>query len=103
MPDRKLMNVNKSKVKCFGERKNGQWTVVSLDLCLAAQAATVGEAKAKLDSQIREYLTDALIGEDKAHATALLDRKAPLALYAKYYLIKLLNALSIKNSHVFSF
>lgn len=72
-------------VRCFGERANGQWTIVCLDFCLAAQADTFEEARARLDAQIRSYLRDALTGQDREHAAYLLSRRAPWPIWAKYY------------------
>jgi hypothetical protein len=82
------MNITKLALRCFGEKQNGQWSIVCIDLCLAAQARTEREAKAKLLAQIKDYIHDALIGEHSEHAEQLINRKAPLSLVAKYYWIK---------------
>lgn len=80
-----FMKANQLTLRCFGEKKDGQWTLVCIDLCLAVQATSIEKAKAKLESQIKEYIYDALVGEDKDHAESLLNRKAPLSLVVKYY------------------
>ena len=56
-----------------------------LDLCLAAQGESFPDAKKKLEGMIKEYVFDALAGEDRAYADQLLSRKAPLQEWAKYY------------------
>lgn len=83
------MKVNQLTLRCFGELKDNQWTLVCVDLCLAAQASSVEKAKAKLESQIKEYLYDALAGQDKEFANQLLQRKAPLSLRARYHWLSL--------------
>jgi len=76
-------------VRCYGEKQGSQWSVMCLDFTLAAQGASFSEAKAKLNSQIEEYVTDALGGVDAEHAPYLLYRRAPLVYWLKYYRIRL--------------
>lgn len=64
-------------VRCMAWPENGQWVAVCLDFALAAQAATAHEAQHKLNAQIEDYVREA-VTIDKAHADALLARKAPL-------------------------
>lgn len=73
-------------LRCYGERDGDRWVAVCVDLCLAAQADTFDEARAKLHAQIGEYVYDALAGEDRTYASDLLARKSPLSIRAKYYL-----------------
>lgn len=80
-------------VRCYGEKNDGQWTIVCLDFCLAAQADTFNEARVRLDAQIVSYLRDALVGPDRAHARYLLSRRAPASMWAKYYYAKALTML----------
>lgn len=75
-------------VRCYAKRIDGQWVAVCIDLCLAAQADTYQEAKAKLEAQIQEYVYEALT-IDREHAQDLLNRKAPLANRIEYLLIRL--------------
>lgn len=70
---------------CIAEQVGNQWQALCLDLCLAAQADTFEQAKAKLEAMILEYVHDALAGEDHAYAAQLLTRKAPLGQWARYY------------------
>jgi hypothetical protein len=79
------MKLGKLLLRCLAEKKDDQWQVFCLDLCLAAQADTLEEAKQKLESMIASYIYDALVGEDKAFAAQLLSRKAPLSQWLKYY------------------
>jgi len=64
--------------------------VVCLDFSLAAQDETLEGAKARLEAQIKEYVFDAIEGEDRAFAEQLLTRRAPCAQWARYYFIKAL-------------
>jgi hypothetical protein len=83
-------------VRCYAEPEGSQWVAVCVDLSLAAQADSLEEAKEKLDAQIREYIFDALAGEDRAHAGQLLTRKAPLRFRLKYALASVRIHLSAK-------
>lgn len=89
------MSARKFFVRCYGERRDDQWVVVCLDFSLAAQADTFNEARALLDAQIRSYLRDALVGEDRKHASYLLNRRAPLHMWLRYYGVRVL--LGIKG------
>lgn len=75
-------------VRCYAEQKQGYWVALCLDFTLAAQGETFQAAKAGLEAQIREYVYDALVGEDRAQATYLLARRAPLRDWSKYYLAR---------------
>ena len=79
------MKANQLILRCYAEKKDSQWTAFCLDFTLATQADTCNEATAKLDTQIKEYLYDCLVGEDKDYAFQLLNRKAPLLEWVKYY------------------
>jgi hypothetical protein len=72
-------------VRVLAEHKNDQWQAFSLELGLAAQADTLPEVKYKLESMIRSYLDDALVGEDREHAYDLLFRRATWQVFAKYH------------------
>ena len=72
-------------LRCYAERKNGIWQAFCLDFTLAVQGDSVEEVKNKLESQILEYVHDALVGKDKKHAKDLLERKAPLKYWLKFY------------------
>lgn len=92
------MNPSNLIVRCSAERKNGQWQILCLDFCLAAQADSFDEARLKLEAMIAEYVSDALIGEDRAFAPALLRRRAPLQDWAKYYVFSTLaRTVSLKR------
>lgn len=71
---------------CLGRKENDQWVVMSLEFSLAAQADTLDQAKRLLESQVFEYLKDALVGQDREHAAELLTRRAPLKYWAMYWL-----------------
>lgn len=80
------MRASKLILRCYAELSEGQWQAFCLDFSLAAQADTFEEARAKLDEQIREYVCDALTGQDKEHATYLMRRRAPVLFWVKYWL-----------------
>jgi hypothetical protein len=72
-------------VRCYAISDEGQWIAFCLDFDLAAQADNFEQAKAKLENMIKDYVFDALVGEDKDYAKQLLSRKAPLLEWLKYY------------------
>ncbi|MBS1169543.1 MAG: hypothetical protein H6R01_461 [Burkholderiaceae bacterium] len=72
-------------LKIYGEKVEGQWVLVCLDFSLASQADTLEEAKKNLEDQIKEYVFDALIGEDREHARELMFRRAPIKYYIKWW------------------
>lgn len=76
-------------VRCYAEKAGNQWQAFCLDLDLAAQGETFKEAREKLGRMIFEYVYDALAGEDKAHADSLLNRRAPLVYWLRYYWLTL--------------
>jgi hypothetical protein len=78
-------------LRCYGEKKGEIWQAFCLDLNLAAQGNSFTEVRAKLYCQIESYLYDAIEGEDKQYAEQLLNRKAPLYFWIKYYAYKLIN------------
>jgi len=79
------MNPTKLVLQCYAKYTEGQWQALCLNFDLAAQAKSFDEVKAKLEAMIKEYVFDALVGEDKAFAQQLLNRKARLIEWIKYY------------------
>src|SRR4051812_38652516 len=76
-------------VRCYAKRKRqGHWVALCVDFTLASQGETFEEAKAGLDAQIREYVHDALMGDDRPHAPYLLSRRAPFLDWIKYYMMR---------------
>lgn len=75
-------------LRCYAEQKGNVWQAFCLDFNLAVQGSSSAEVRVKLHSQIREYIYDALVGEDRAYADQLLKRRAPLRFWAKYYFYK---------------
>jgi hypothetical protein len=80
-------------LRCYAEQENDVWIAVCLDFCLATQGDSLVEVKTKLESQIADYVYDALVGDDKEFAHQLLTRKAPLQFWARYYWLKLKTSL----------
>lgn len=72
-------------LRCYANKEGDQWQAFCIDFGLAAQGDSFQEVKTKLDGMIAEYLYDALVGEDKAYADQLLNRKAPFKQIATYY------------------
>ncbi len=87
-------------LRCYAEQISGGWQAFCLDLCLAAQGDTIDEVKHKLEEMISEYIYDALAGEDKEHAAALLSRRAPFKYWLKYYLYSALISIGAVHNHV---
>ncbi len=75
-------------VRCYGECRDGQWLLVCLDFSLVSQAESFDAALKSLDHQIACYVRDALVGEDREHAGALLRRRAPFGYWVRYYVAK---------------
>lgn len=69
----------------YAEKRNNQWMAFCLDLTLAAQADTFEEARDKLFLMVREYIKDATEGDDKEYAYQLLNRRAPISEWIKFY------------------
>lgn len=88
-------------LRCMAYQQDGVYIAACLDLSLAAQANTIEEAMSKLESQVDDYISEAL--EDKAHARELLSRRAPLSMWVKYWIVagKLL-FLKKSNVSIFS-
>ena len=65
-------------VRCLARREGDVFVAICVDLTLAAQGATLHEAREKLHAQIASYIGEALT-VDRKYAPALLSRKGPLA------------------------
>lgn len=85
-------------LRVYGEKSEGQWSLVNLEFSLAAQADTLEEAKTLLESQIKEYLHDALTGQDRAYASDLLRRPAPVKYWFKYFVSQFCKRISAPRS-----
>lgn len=79
------MKSNDLLLHLYFERDGDQWLAFCLDFTLVAQASSLEEADQKLMSQVRDYLHDATVGEDRAHAKYLLQRRASAPYWAKFY------------------
>jgi hypothetical protein len=64
-------------VRCMVRREGDVFVAVCVDLTLAAQGATLHQARERLHAQIASYIGEALT-VDRKHAPALLSRKGPL-------------------------
>jgi hypothetical protein len=86
------MKTSQLILKCYARYEKGQWIAFCLDFDLAAQADSFEEAKTKLENMVKEYVFDALVGEDREYAEQLLFRKAPLLEWLKYYFYMVIHA-----------
>lgn len=86
-------------LRCYSKPSQGQWVSVCIDLCLAAQADSEQEARAKLFEQIESYVEDALTIDRKA-APMLLSRKAPLIQRFEYYFLYTVQQMRILKRHI---
>lgn len=87
------MKSNELILKCYAEYKDSCWQAFCLDFDLAVQSETFEDARKKLQDAVSDYVYDALAGEDKEHAQALLRRRAPYRMYLKFYYIALCDRL----------
>ncbi|HWK54207.1 MAG TPA: hypothetical protein VNR18_07560 [Hyphomicrobiales bacterium] len=76
-------------LRCYAENSDGAWRAMCLDLNLAAEADTFERVREKLELQIREYVADALVGQDRAFGERLLSRRAPLKYWVRYWRAKI--------------
>lgn len=74
-------------LRCYAEKQDNLWVAVCVDLCLAAQADTPGEAIRKLNHQISDYVTEAF--SDECYSKELLSRKAPWQQVLKFNWLRL--------------
>lgn len=77
-------------IRCMAYKKGELYIAVCLDLSLAAQADTMESAIDKLDEQVRAYIEE--VNREPQYARQLLNRPAPISLWAKYYWCKFLSA-----------
>jgi hypothetical protein len=92
MPN-KQMKIDDIVLRCYAEReRDGSWFAICLDLNVAVQAASAKEAKAKLHTQIEQYVREAFT-VDKQYIDDLLPRRAPASFFIRYYVIRLICAL----------
>ena len=90
-------------IRCYAERKDGYWQAFCLDFCLAAQGDSLPDVKKKLNLMVREYLYDALVGQDKEYAGSLLRRRAPMQYWLKFYAYVAMYKLGAFHKHFAEF
>lgn len=86
-------------LRCMAYKQDGVFVAVCLDLSLAAQADSLQGAKEALEAQIMDYIQEAL--DEPQYASDLLNRKAPLPLWLKYYYISLMLMFTRRPAAVF--
>ncbi|MBD2816742.1 DUF1902 domain-containing protein [Xenorhabdus sp. Flor] len=74
------------KLRCMAYRQGDIYIAACLDLSLAAQADSIDDAISKLESQVDDYLEE--INSEPKYAEQLLNRKAPLSIWLRYYLYR---------------
>ena len=72
------MKADELLVRCYAERKDGQWRAFCLDFDLAAQADTCEEVRAKLDAMLDDYVAGATRPSGLPRQPAALRRRTPL-------------------------
>jgi hypothetical protein len=82
-----------SKIHLLARRIDDHWVVACLDFDLAAQDSSLEAAQRRLMDQVESYVHEALAMDGGTHASQLLSRRAPLALWALFQLALLLEAL----------
>jgi len=83
-------------IRCLVKRDGALWVAMSLELGLATQADTFDSAKMKLESQIKEYIEEAL-GQDSQYQQQLLSRKGPASWFIAFYFTQLKSLFSSKK------
>lgn len=77
-------------LRCYVEKQGNLFVAICIDLTLAAQGCTMGEARVKLEEQIKDYLVEALQGSDQEHVEDLLPRRAPFKYYVRYQYVRVM-------------
>ncbi|TAM59322.1 MAG: DUF1902 domain-containing protein [Rhodanobacter sp.] len=90
------MRAKKLLLRCYAEHDGNLWVAFCLDFSLGCQGDSFEEVRTKLDAQIRDYVSDALCGEDRQHADYLLTRRAPLSYWLRYWVIRLQSAVATR-------
>jgi hypothetical protein len=90
-------------LRCYAEKFDHQWQAFCLDLNLAAQGDSFPDVHRKLDAMICEYVTDAVVGQDKEYAEQLLNRRAPLYFWWRYHWIRAQNKINRASMNVRKF
>ncbi|NEV64147.1 type II toxin-antitoxin system HicB family antitoxin [Thiorhodococcus minor] len=86
------------RLRCYAEREAPDvWVALCLDFDLAAQGETFEDAKAKLDAMIDDYVRDAWEGEDQPFAESLLNRRAPLRYWLRFWWFSLWSRIRHRN------
>ncbi|WP_275348344.1 hypothetical protein, partial [Xenorhabdus bovienii] len=73
------------RLRCMAYQQGDMYIAACLDLSLAAQANSIDEAISKLEAQVSDYLEEAT--SEPEYAKQLINRKAPLSMWLKYWLI----------------
>lgn len=73
-------------LRCMAYYQDSVYVAVCLDLSLAAQADSMKEAMDKLEKQIDAFLEEAK-SEPQYAKDLILNRKAPMSLWLKYWYI----------------
>ena len=94
----KKLHPSELVLRCLAFERKGYWVAMCIDLDLAVQADTAAQARKKLRDQMVSYVEDAL-SVDSDHAAYLLNRRAPLRYFARYYLYKLVSQAKKRGTY----
>lgn len=65
-------------LRCYARGYENEWEAICVDLDLVVEGTSLDDVKARLDSVIEAYVTDAL-NESPAQSRRLLSRRAPFS------------------------
>lgn len=78
-------------LRCYAERSDVSCTAICIDLDIAAEGASMSEAKAILEEMVESYL-ETVMSLPEPDRKRLLTRKSPLSVRIKWFL-RLMTAL----------
>ncbi|MGJ0635814.1 DUF1902 domain-containing protein [Xenorhabdus bovienii] len=73
------------RLRCMAYQQGDVYIAACLDLSLAAQANSIDKAISKLEGQVSDYLEE--VTSEPEYAKQLINRKAPLSMWLKYWYI----------------
>lgn len=86
----------RNKFRGYIKKEGNIYTGFCIDLTLAVQGESYSEVVNKLSNVINDYIEEALTVDSK-HKERLLNRKAGLSEYIKYYLIAFISTFKKKH------
>lgn len=75
--------------RCYAYKEESDWVAINIDFTLATQGETFEEVEKKMVAMVQEYILDAAT-TDREYAEELLNRRAPMKFWVRYYYYSLL-------------